>query len=472
MAVLKAKDPVTGLWVPMPEVTSEATDYERYYDITADGIVSLKVEYRGDPASDTYPYAVSDNGVGVAGSKLNELPEVMVIPDVVEGTAVTGCRPGTFYNNKRIRQLTLPAAMEMIPQAFCQWAVRLKVVHNTEQVKSVAGMAFMNTRVEKLLFPKLETVSAAAFGGCGFLRVVDIGKITSIPDQLFIQCPSLSAVLGGSDVTTIGNMAFYYTRNLRNLPLLGNNDGETYLMQSIGVNAFYQSRIQFDWSLLSGCTFSSGATPVMDNTTDYWIEAVHQCKQNTLVSRLSQNNEAWKSIQYGSVTDSDGAARTYSNACAVFACLHIHSALSGKMYDDPQVFTKEVGDIDSSFLTNDGWPGNFDKVAPLFRTLGYKATVYTGDITAESYQAMVDALYAGAYVYSTVSTAANIDGGHAVAIYGVTGDGELMVLDSNVIHEAYRPTGIGDDVYVYRMPYCNLAGPGSSFVVVEKYEEV
>lgn len=468
MAVLKKKDPVTGEWVPVTELASVATDYERYYDITVDGIASLKAEYRGDPTSNTYPYAVSDNGVGIAGSKLSELPEVLVVPDVIDGTAVTGCQPGTFYNNKRIRQLTLPSAMETIPQAFCQWAVRLNVVYNTERVKSVAGMAFMNTRVEKLLFPKLETVSAAAFGGCGFLRVVDIGRITSIPDQLFIQCPSLSAVLGGSNVTTIGNMAFYYTRNLRNLPLLGNNDGETYLMQSIGRNAFCQSRIQFDWGLLSGCTFSPGATPVMDNTTDYWTGVTHQYKRNALASKLSQNNDAWKNIQYGNVTDSDGTARTYSNACAVFACLHIHSALSGRMYDNPQVFTDEIGEIDSSFLTNDGWPGNFDKVAPLFRALGYKATVYTGDITTESYQTMVDALRSGAYVYSTVSTTNNMDGGHAVAIYGVTGDGELMVLDSNVIQEAYRPTGLDDSVCEYRMAYQNLAGPSSSFVVVEK----
>lgn len=471
MAVLKKKDPATGQWVPVAELESVTEDYERFFDITADGVASLKKEYRGDPPSNTYPYAVSDNGIGVAGSKFRELPDVLVVPDVIDGTAVIGCQPGTFYNNKRIRQITLPIAMETIPQAFCQWAVLLRAIYNTEQVKSVEGMAFMNTRVEKLLFPKLETVSVAAFGGCGFLRVADIGKITSIPDQLFIQCASLSAVIGGKDVTTIGNMAFYYTRNLRNLPLLGNKNGQTYLMQSIGKNAFYQSRIQFDWSLLSGCTFSSGATPVMDNTDNYWTDVTHKYKKNALVSKLSQNNDAWKNIQYGSVTDADGTSRTYGNACAVFTCLHIHSALSGMKYDDPRVFTGEIGEIDSNFLTNGGWPGNFDKVAPLFRALGYKATVYTGRITEESYQAMVDALYSGAYVYSTASTANNIDGGHAVAIYGVTEDKELMVLDSNVIHEAYRPTGLDDSVCEYRMAYQNLAGPNSGFIVVEKYEE-
>lgn len=440
----------------LADAVSGDESYETYFDIDCDGLVSLKAEYRGRPSATTYPYAVSDMGVGVEGSKISELPEKVVIPDVIDGTAVTGVQAGMFYCNERLRELVLPDAVEEIPTYFCREAMNLRTIHNTERITKIATLGFAYTRVEKLMFPNLTEVEDSAFGACGFLYSVDIGKITKIPDRTFMQCCLLSAVKGGENVTTIGLKAFLYTKNLKNLPLLSN-------VTSIGDYAFFGSRVQFDWSTIdSQCTYGSMATPVLDNTTDFWSGVEYTPCENPLITKMSQRNAEWTGLYYGD------AGVVYLNACAVFASIHIHSALSGKVYTHPDGFAEELRAIDSSFLTESGWPGKFANVAPLFNALGYKTTVYEEDLTAEIYQAMCEALARGAYVYSQVSTTSNADGGHAVVIYGINSNGEVLVLDSDLLYEKYRETGLSDDLYVYRMPYQNLVGPSSNFVVVEK----
>ena len=52
---------------------------EKYFDITDDGMVSLRPEYRGrsvSGAASAVPYSISDNGEGKDGSKNAELPEL------------------------------------------------------------------------------------------------------------------------------------------------------------------------------------------------------------------------------------------------------------------------------------------------------------------------------------------------------------------------------------------------------------
>ena len=53
-------------------------------------------------------------------------------------------------------------------------------------------------------------------------------------------------------------------------------------------------------------------------------------------------------------------------------------------------------------------------------------------------------------------------------IYGINDLGEVCVLDSDVLHEYYRADGFeqGTDVYTYTIPYQNIVGPSSNFVIV------
>lgn len=464
MPVLKAQDPATGEWVPVSELQDAGTDHGRYFDIDLDGVICLKPEYRGPADTEDYPYSISDQGAGVAGSRYAELPEVLVTPDVIDGTAVVGLRPGMFCTNERIREVTIPEAVREIPAWCFAQAVRLRRVRGTGRIRWVGSTAFGNTRVETLNLSELEEMDEGAFMAACYLYSIDIGKVTRIPAKAFAQCCKLSVIRCQGAVWSIGAQAFCYTRNLKNLPLLAGlpaavPEGEA---ASIGAYAFYGSRIGHDWTQLEGVTLGTRATPVMDNTTDFWTGAAYTPCQNDLTTRMSQKDKRWKASPCGETE------KSYVDACAMFAVMHIHSALSGKTYTHPDDFVSELAAVDGSFVTATGWPGEFENVGPVFEALGYKATVYTGAVTTESYEAMTAALARGAYVYAQISTTGYVDSGHAVVIYGVNEGGEVLVLDSDVLFERYRPTGISDDVYVYRMPYQNLAGPESGFVIVEK----
>lgn len=98
---------------------------EGYFDITTEGLVSLKPEYRGAVPDTLYMYAISDAGLHNAGSKINELPRRLVVPHTINYLTVTGLQPGAFYFNTRPVELVLPAAIESVDKDGFRGAVNL-----------------------------------------------------------------------------------------------------------------------------------------------------------------------------------------------------------------------------------------------------------------------------------------------------------------------------------------------------------
>lgn len=418
---------------------------ERYFDIDYDGIVSLKPEYQ--------------NG----GSKNAELPAKIVIPDVVNKTAVSGLQAGMFEGNIVVEEITIPSSVTEIPNRFCAQARNLKAIHNTEQITKVGDRVILKTQVKKAIFPSLKEVGSGAFAEGNFLYIADIGdNITDIPEGMFRNCPLLSLVKGGASVKKIGAQAFYETRNLKNLPLLVS-------VTSIGDLAFYKSRIQFDWDSLENCTFGARATPVIDNTVKYWEGFQPEACENRIVTQMSQTNAEWRNKPFGN------SGKLYEVGCAVFAVLHIHSALSGKLYNHPDEFAAELEAINEDLVTIGSHPTHFSNVAPMFKALGYedeKVEVHTEAINSTLYQKVCNALKNGGYIYTQVSTpviddATSIDDGHVVVIYGINSNGEVLVLDSATANWGFEEFG-GETAYTYRMPFQNLTGPSSNFVIVNK----
>ena len=77
---------IDKIWVA--ETKDIEIDYSMYFNITDDGILSLKPEYRDATNKDTYINDISDNGVNKKGSKYDELPEDLTIPFIVNNKAV------------------------------------------------------------------------------------------------------------------------------------------------------------------------------------------------------------------------------------------------------------------------------------------------------------------------------------------------------------------------------------------------
>lgn len=453
-AVEAEYDGSSPLVIPIPEGGADP----RYFSITEAGVVSLKPDYRGSGKT-SYPESVG-NGTQAA------LPEKLVIPDTIDGIQVTALAPGMFYGNTRVKEVTIPDAVTAIPESFAMYAINLRTVNNTENVTSIGSKAFAATRVKQAFFPNLTEMGTMVFALDGYLETVDIGKVTAIPERAFADCAFLERVLGGENVTSIGPRAFYHTHKLRDLPLLAH-------VTSVADYAFFGSRICT--SLPAGGDIGTKAFPTVDNTKDFWTGVPYTPCKNRITTKLSQTNPKWAGESF--LKDD---ARGYGAGCALFCVMHIHSAITGKYYSDPRDFVAELDDRDElkPFLYYNNWPGLFINVSKLFDALKYRTEVHGladgDDLTAADYKALVDALAAGAYVYSQAGLYDEwrdndyFDGGHSVVLYGINELGEVCVLDSAIRHEPFRESGFEPDadVYTYTMPYQNLVGASSNFVIV------
>lgn len=79
--------------------------HSQYFDISSEGLISLKSQYRGT-GDKNYTYSISNNGYGVKGSSNDSLPSHLYIPTRINGQRVTGFQPGTFINNGKVTNIT------------------------------------------------------------------------------------------------------------------------------------------------------------------------------------------------------------------------------------------------------------------------------------------------------------------------------------------------------------------------------
>ena len=414
-----------------------------YFDIDDNGLVSLKADYRAD------------------GSKNAELPEVIVIPDVIDGTAVTALKDSMFENNTRVKSITIPGLVSTIPKKFANCTINLVEINGTENVEVIGQAAFQKSAIKKALFPNLKSLEGAAqFNSSPSLAIVDIGNyVTSIPTGCFHCCESLSAVRGGASVTVYGDKCFDWTRNLKNLPIVAN-------AKSIGAQAFECSRVQFDWWTFketSGCKFgnNSNATPAHFNPSKWWENCTHTACENPLGSVFSQENPEWADYHIPNSSDN------YANGCLETSTAHIYSALKGVVLDSPKQFVEEIvgGYKNGELFVPTGKNTDtgeryylYEDMAAWLNALELDAKVLSGGWNNENLKEVYNALADGALVLTSINP------GHAGVIYGVTEGGEMMVLDSS----SYQRNLNNFIPVKYKMKIQNLTVQGGSVVIVKK----
>lgn len=430
-----------------------ATD-EKYFDIDYDGVVSLKPEYRDAVPSDSRVPVYSDNGAGVAGSKNAELPEVIVIPDVIGTTAVSALADGMFQYNKRVKSVTLPNSTFKIPIGFANEAFHLEEVKGTDNVEVIGNGAFLKCGIKKALFPKLKDFEGTNnFNYAVNLAIVDIGNsVTKIPAKCFNGCESLSLVLGGASVTTLGEQAFKTTRGLKNLPLLSN-------VKSIGDSAFFLSRVNYDWWNASFSSVGANGTPKKYNPTDWWSGCTYTPCVNPLGSTFSQYNPAWRDVILGQ------SNKTYEDGCVEISAAHIYSALTGVTFDSPEVFINDiVGSIDNGRLlelTGGKTEYEGDDMEAWLSALGLvceRIPKEDGGYNSTHLQKVYDALAQGALVFTGAIPF------HVSVIYGVAKNGEMLVLDSN----SFKYTVGVYEAGTYQQPIWSFVTEGTGFMIVRK----
>ena len=448
-------------------------DYSVYFNIEYDGVVSLKPEYRGKPEKNNYPDSVSDNGVGVDGSKINELPEVLVIPDVINNIAASALCEGMFRNNLRVKSIAIPAGVTTIPKGFADLAANLAEIKGTENIEVINQAAFQRCGIKKAIFPNLKAFEGPGhFNGAANLAIVDIGNtIKALPTGCFNYCDMLSLVRGGASVTQIGQKAFFGTRSLKNLPFVSN-------ATSIQNDAFVLSRVTnigtkysdwWDFFAKLQSAFNTNSAASVFNKDKWWEGCTYEDCANTLGSTFNQSNPEWAELML--LTDTGECADKWGDACMELSAIHICSALKNIKLNTPMEFmellrgkTDEKGSLLTPTAVKDGLPNyGIEDMPRWFKAMGLDCEylVYNKDTMQKVYTALAEGALCLSYVY-TGST-----GGHANTIYGVAENGELLVLEpqSNNYHlKEYSAR-------TFQQPVWSLATDKNWVMIVSKPKE-
>lgn len=462
---------VNGVRVVTNETISLATKAELYlatneiyFDITDDGVVSLKPAYRGACASAKadYQYGLSDNGVNVDGSRNAELPDEIVIPEIINGIAVKALAKAMFMGNRRIKRLVIPNWIKEIPNHFCYQATSLEAITGTENVTKMGKNAFYYTGIRKAYFPSLtEFVDGSHFMGCANLVVADLGKVfaqanAAVPRRCFSNCEKLEYIRNAEGITSIGEQGLYATYTLSNKDFLPN-------LKSIGNYGMLLSRADCDWDALSGYNgFGVLSTANHINKYDYSGCKFTPCN-NPMRSTFSQHNPKWKDEYIVDYTDENGKRVycQYEYGCAYVSCAMVYSALMGVDMESPEEFVEAVRKANPELLkvdiadgrigTDNSQPDTeYIEMRQWLDAVGLKGTFYSSP-SPENVQKVYEALANGALVI--VRRLGDYTGGnHHTVIHGVNSKGELLAVDSSA---ANRAIGIYEAV-TFAMPVQNM----------------
>lgn len=420
--------------------------HAKYFTITDDGVVSLKPEYRGACPSNresAFPMAVSKNGAGKNGDQNKELPEHLVIPEIVNETAVLSLAPGMFLFNHAVVNITLPDIVTEIPDRFCENAWNLRLVNNTERIVKVGVGAFQKSCIEKAVFPNLTTLEANPFMFCSFLVYADIGKVTSISAFAFYYCVRLSRLKGCAEVTSIGNLAFAKTYRLYDVDSFEN-------VTSIGHDAFMRSRLQYDWQHLknNGCTFGEQATRLQMNPEPFWSDCVYEPCENDVPTLFSQfgwydDDGKLRKINDTVFETGDHKEMTYHwHGCAWMSIMHAYCALNKLTLTHVSEFEAICDEKDPSIRQN--FDRSTSNARDILDALGLNATILgISDATAETgLNRIYETLKNGGYVLAMLGKSSGASGEeikahkayefgwHTAMVYGVNTKGELLYADS------------------------------------------
>lgn len=417
--------------------------HEQYFQITWNGIISLKPEFRGEYPNSTYTNAISDNGVGHAGSRNAELPEHLVIPELVGNTFVTTIADGAFCGNKAIKAVTIPKTVTAISKA-CFRESFVERIEDSEHVTTIGDNAFQKSNLKRAYFPNLQTLGATAFCQCSHLTYAHIGKVTEIPNDVFFVCRYLSCIENTGTITSVGATALHSTNSLVKADFVKD-------LKSIGVGAFACTKLDFDWSTLTGCTFDTNATPLQYNDNDFWSGLSPDACKNPLPTHLCQIDPRWanRPIRYfGS------SPFTYTSGCQLFCIIHAYCGLNQLPLSTVVEFENIINGINPNLLKNYdiGW----DDIDDIANPLGMTVTKYA-EFNQANLKALYKAIAGGAYAILGTS-AGQVDGsmsGHVVLAYGVTPNGDLMIADSDFRYFSDKTAGGAK----YTLPYQSLCLP-------------
>lgn len=423
-------------------------DDSEFFEVI-DNTLSLKTEYQN-------------------GGVLNaNLPEILKIPESIEGTTYTTYATGMFENNTRIKHLKLSNIATTLPDNFCKGAKSLIKVDNTDNITKIGASAFELTALQEINFPNLtsKNLGVRAFYESAFLKSVKLKSGgTNIPNFAFFGCDNLRNVTGLSNVKYIGTHVFMKTYSLVGCDLDLSN------LKSVGVMAFKECGKYFDWSKASNCTFHKWSVPCFDwsegatsESLDFyepWSKVNCAAYINPAPLMLNQNNSAWKDIGFGNTIQRsepisyNGASNAaYHHGCAIISVYQAYMGIfhPERVWNDITEIEAQIvadkGDIFAkweTFLPDETYGEKYVTIQGvsglntacyarfLAEELGLSVeTVAHKSLTEEDYQKLYTALsQPNTYVSLYVSSSQYQTQGHIVTAYGIDESGNVLIYDS------------------------------------------
>lgn len=121
---------------------------------------------------------------------------------------------GAFYCCSNLETVTIKGGKEYYIEAAFRKCEKLKTVKLGKGCTKIDSLSFYECKnLETVNVPStVQTIEFGAFKGCTCLNSINISKVTSIPEELFFGCNSLSKVELSSKYTYVGKSAFAGTK--------------------------------------------------------------------------------------------------------------------------------------------------------------------------------------------------------------------------------------------------------------------
>jgi len=225
-----------------------------------------------------FDYMTNDNGT-VTITGYTRPGGAVTIPSRINRRPVTSIGDGAFYNSRSLTNVKIPNSVTSIGSGAFSQCISLKAITVdalNSVYSSVDGVLFDKSQTKLIQCPggkagsytigtNVTSIGDDAFDGCSSLSSVTIpNSVTSIGDRAFYDCYSLTNVTIGNSVTKIGSYAFSDCYSLTNVTI-GNS------VTSIGDRAFSDCRS------LTSVTTGNSVTSIGD-------KAFYDCRSLTNVT--------------------------------------------------------------------------------------------------------------------------------------------------------------------------------------------
>lgn len=247
----------------------------------------------------------------------------MIIPDTVT-TIGMYC----FYNNLKLKSVTMGQGVTNIPEYCFYNCIKLNEVVLTNALKSIGNYSFSYCReLEELIIPdSVTSVGNNAFSSCVALKKVEISKgMTTISNYMFQYCNSLEKVEIPDNITMIGQYAFRSCGNLQEVKvgtgvrtILNNAFSECSKLEKINMP---DKLVTIGNNAFSNCSSLKGDIIVPDSVTSLGAGAFSNCNGIDGLIRIGngvktlQSNTLYNCVNAKKIVLGSGITSLESNSC-------------------------------------------------------------------------------------------------------------------------------------------------------------